>query len=643
MLLFAVLIVGGIKGWRIYQKSMTVYRNVNALRGVVQISMLGSEIQIESIKSELTSLQRDLNDLNEEVEPFLWLAPNLGWAPVYGGDLSNAPAILKVADHLINASVTSLNAIQPIWDGINAQESSLDPVALTKLLVDAQPQLMEAQKELDEALIARRNIQTGELSLRLSDLLLDEVDPLLAMMDDGLSLSTALPSILGSTDHEPKIYLILVQNEDELRSTGGFITSVGRLVIRNGEVVSLTFEGVDDGEDWTKPFPSAPWQLQEYMNTSVLILRDSNWFADFPTNVQWAEYLYLYNHVHAVDGVIAFDQQFLVMLLGVIGPLEVEGAPYAITNENVIEYMRSAKKPPSDDLVPTDWYRKEFVGDIADAMLNEFFAGRGNDWRGLANVLKQALDERHLLLQFDDPTAELLLTKHDWDNAVAPPVAGDFLMTTDTNIGFNKTNALMNVSLTYDVDLVDLTAPSGTLIVTHENRSNADVPCIHWDSGQIIDDDSYPTNRCYWNYLRVYKQAGVKLTDATPHFIPGEWMILGRSVPARVDELDEGIEGIQGYGTLLVVPGGRSLGTSFDFSLPGSVLTRDDGSNQLTYRLKVQKQPGTIANSLVIRIHLPNRSQVESVNMEALVQDDNLLIETDLRTDVYLQLVFLVP
>jgi hypothetical protein len=150
-------------------------------------------------------------------------------------------------------------------------------------------------------------------------------------------------------------------------------------------------------------------------------------------------------------------------------------------------------------------------------------------------------------------------------------------------------------------------------------------------------------DRCYWNYLRVYKQSGVELLDASPHDIPAEWILTKRPVPAHVDELDEEIDGVQGFGTLLVVPGGQSLNTGFDFALPASVISNDDGSNQFTYRLKVQKQPGTLANLLVIRVHLPNRSEVETVNMEALVQENNLLIGTDLRTDVYLELVFHVP
>jgi hypothetical protein len=451
-----------------------------------------------------------------------------------------------------------------------------------------------------------------------------------------------LPVILGADGAGPKTYLILVQNADELRPTGGFITSVGKLVVNNGKIVSLDFEGVDYQDDWSKPYPSAPWQLQEYMNTSVLILRDSNWFADFPTSALWARYLYAYNHSHAVDGVIAFDQQLLVLLLRALGPLGVDGAPYAITSDNVVAYMRTAKEPPKDGTLPADWYRKEFIGDIADAVIRELVSGQNNDWRGLATMLRQGLEERHLLLQFDDPMVTTLLAKYGWDNAVRPGT-GDFLMTTDTNIGFNKTNALMDISLVYDVNLTDLSAPTGMLVTTHKNNSSKDVQCIHWDSGLVVDEYSYPMNRCYWSYFRVYKQAGVELLDASPHAVRADRMLLGRSVPARIDILDEEINGVLGFGTLLVVPGAQSFNTSFDFALPALVVSHEDGTDRFTYRLRVQKQPGTLANPLVVRIHLPNRSQVEMINMDAQIQGDDLLIETDLRKDVYLELIFRVP
>jgi len=639
-LLIIVLVIGCVKGWHLYQNALIVYEDVTDL----QASVRGPTDALDSdvISRQLLELDGDLDAFTQEAKPFLWLSPKLGWIPTYGGDLVYVTDFLELADHLVDASVTSLQAAEPLLDEINSQDSALDPAGITALLVDAQPRLLEARHEFDQALDARNGIQVDRLSPRLRELLVDQLDPLLQLMDDGLSLSRALPVILGADGAGPKTYLILAQNEDELRPTGGFITSVGKLVVDSGQIVSLDFEGVDYQEDWSKPFPSAPWQLQEYMNTSVLILRDSNWFADFPTSALWAKYLYAYNHSHAVDGVIAFDQQLLVLLLRALGPLDVDGAPYAITSDNVVAYMRTAKEPPKDGTLPADWYRKEFIGDIADAVFRELVGGQNNDWRGLAMTLLQALDERHLLLQFDDPMAATLLAKYGWDNAVRPST-GDFLMTTDTNIGFNKTNALMDISLAYDVNLTDLSTPTGVLVANHKNNSSKDVQCIHWDSGLVIDEYSYPMNRCYWSYFRVYKQAGVELLNASPHVVPADWMLLGRNVPARVDVLDEEINGVLGFGTLLVVPGGQSFSTSFDFALPALVISHEDGTDRFTYRLRVQKQPGTLANPLVVRIHLPNRSQVEMINMDAQIQDNNLLIETDLLKDVYLELIFRVP
>jgi hypothetical protein len=304
--------------------------------------------------------------------------------------------------------------------------------------------------------------------------------------------------------------------------------------------------------------------------------------------------------------------------------------------------MREAKNPPSDGPIPAGWDRKDFISEIASAILQEFSAGENLDWRALAKLLTRAMAERHLLLQFDDPQLTKLLAERSWDNALRPG-EGDYLMLTDTNVGFNKTNALVNVRLVYDVDLNDIASPQANLVVTHENKADPQVPCIHWNTGEITLKESYPINRCYWNYLRVYKQEEVELLDASPHAIPGEWMLLGKGIPARVDDLEEEIPGVRGFGTLLVVPGGQAWNTGFTFALPGSVLDEVAVPGHLVYRLKVQKQPGTLAIPLTLRIHLPAHANLVSISPQALQQADDLLIETDLRRDVTVELTFSLP
>ena len=98
-----------------------------------------------------------------------------------------------------------------------------------------------------------------------------------------------------------------MQNEDELRATGGFLTEVGTVVVKDGEIVSYTFENSYDLDDLSKPYPPAPWQLERYMDAQMLLLRDSNWSPDFPSSAATAEYLYAYKSFHTSDGIIAID------------------------------------------------------------------------------------------------------------------------------------------------------------------------------------------------------------------------------------------------------------------------------------------------------------------------------------------------
>jgi hypothetical protein len=141
--------------------------------------------------------------------------------------------------------------------------------------------------------------------------------------------------------------------------------------------------------------------------------------------------------------------------------------------------------------------------------------------------------------------------------------------------------------------------------------------------------------------MRIYTLGGTKLLDATPQFVPANWMLIKQDVPARVDTLDEGIAGVQAFGTLQVVPGGESINTTFRFALPPGIIQSAVG--QSIYHLLVQKQPGTLAEPITIRVHLPNYASVQTAPKGAIVQGQNILYQTDLRTDLEFEIVYHIP
>jgi hypothetical protein len=235
-----------------------------------------------------------------------------------------------------------------------------------------------------------------------------------------------------------------------------------------------------------------------------------------------------------------------------------------------------------------------------------------------------------------------LLERYRWDGAVRPN-ADDFLMVVDSNIGFNKTNAVVESSLSYDVDLTRPLSPTASLTVFHKNNAAEITFCKHWNKVRVENEEGYPITDCYWNYLRVYMKSGTKLLTATPQTVPDNWMILKQENPGQVDLLEEEIDGVQAFGTLQVLPGGESLSASFQFALPADIPGVDPGSGQTTYRLKVQKQPGTSAVPITIRVHLPKNASIETSQSGAVIQDNNIMYETNLRTDIEFEVVFTSP
>ncbi len=645
ILLLGWLGFGGFKAWQIYKQSMLVQQDALQIRNLVSPS--GSKLdQVTAAYPALQTLNKDFGTLKSESGSFLWLGPWLTWVPVYGRDLGSFQELIDLADNLLSSMNLSYQAIIPLLAGNNSAVLNLPQ--LSAVLLKSQPELIEAQQKITEATTARGHLAPEKLTPEVRDLILNDVDPRIPLMRDGLSVAEELPRLMGATSEGPKTYLLLAENEDELRPTGGLVTAVGTLLMQNGKITSLNFENEDLNDqagspanplvDWSKPYPAAPWQLQQYMNSQVLLIRDTSWFTNYPTAALYAETLYSYVKGYSVNGEIAFDQQFLVEILQATGPIQVAGVSYPIDASNVVAYMRSAKTPTAADLASPDWNNKLFVKLIADALIQKITSGAVQP-ENLLMVLLQGLNEHHLLLKFDNPTMTAILANHRWDGVVRPE-RGDFLMAVDTNVGFNKTNAVVTANMVYDIDLTKPNAPIGSLTIVHANKATA-IICKQWDKIRLPGEKDYPITDCYWNYLRIYMPAGTKLQDATPQFVPANWMLIKQDVPARVDMLDEGITGVQAFGTLQVVPGGESVNTTFHFALPASII--QSGIGQSKYHLLVKKQPGTLAEPITIRVHLPNNASVLTAPKGAVVQGQNVLYQTDLQTDLEFEVVYHIP
>ena len=653
VLVAAIMLIGGAwKGWQIYQRLQTVWEDAQALQGL-SLATLDFK-QINAAGEQISALRADLAALQNEAAPFLPLAPYLGWVPVYGGDLSQSAHLLEMGVQLSITGDDAFQSVSPALQSMSGTDSAPHILDLLSNLKDADTKLLAAQAALSSARAARQQVQPDLLSKTIRDLLTRKIDPLLLSLegafpvDDVLSMARLTPRLLGAVGNGPQTYMILAQNEDELRPTGGFLTAVGTMVVENGKVERLSFESSDVLDDLSKPYPKAPWTLEQSMRAEMLLLLDANWFTNFPTTVEWTKFLYAYTRSKSVDGVIAIDQHVLVELLRDVGPIKVEGMDEPVSADNVLGLMRASKQQtPPPGVSRQEWDRKQFIGRLAEPLFEKLMAGDRAVWQPLIRTMIQLLDEKHILLQFNDPEMSALLSRRGWDGAVRPTQGSDFLMVVDSNVGFNKTSLVMQTSLAYQLDLSDPARPVGGLTVKQTNNAilpkQDEVPCIQAKpiATVISQERDYLITACYWSYLRVYTPAGSELLASTPHAIPAAWPLREQAIPARTDLLqDEGIPGVQAFGTLVVVPIQQTIETSFTYQLPAGVLKYDPQNHTWRYQLTVQKQPGTLAQPFIFSLKLPAGAAIVTAPPELRKTGDTWVWETDLHQDLRLEIVF---
>ena len=553
---------------------------------------------VHDLRDDLVTLRRQTGGLDQ-------LAPALGWLPKIGGDLRAVPHLLVVADGLTEAGVLACDAMEPAMialGGSGGGSDSLSPEQMMGLLADKQSDLERALAAVERAHNAWMQVDVQSLSAWTAGktALLDQGLPLVL---SGLSAATIAPDLMGAD--EPRTYLVLALNEDELRPTGGFISGVGEVRLEAGQLVTMTFRDSYAVDDFTQPYPEAPEPMRRYMGIGLWVFRDSNWSPDFPTAARQAIALYRPpGHPVSVDGVIALDQRAVVDLVGAIGPLTLEGEDEPVDRDTIMEYIRRAWTPDGGKTGGGWWQeRKSFMGLIAEAAWERIRGGQV-DWPALARTLLRLLDEKHMLIYLEHPHAASLVAEQGWDGAM-PSETQDFLMVLDTNMGYNKTNRRVKEAITYQVDLRPL-PPQAVLTLVYTHTSTADYPCQQ--DMPYEPDYERLMNLCHWDYLRVYIPQDSRFLNATRLPVPDEALLSGEGTSGEVT-VQQAKEGPWiTLGVLGVLSPTTSQTRHFFWTLPKDVVEWDNDEGW--YSLRVQKQPGTTGHPLTVQVRLPEGSSL---------------------------------
>jgi hypothetical protein len=398
---------------------------------------------------------------------------------------------------------------------------------------------------------------------------LDQASALLVEISPTIKL---LPALAGypSTSH----FLLVLQNNDELRPSGGFIGTYGLLNIQNGTILSLT---TDDSYHLDMPASltgkwnlQPPAELQKYLDVEKWYLRDANWSPDWPQSAHKIAEVYngessaVGQPATMFTGVAAITPDLVADLIKLTGPITVNGTTYnAADFQPLLQYnVEVAYKQQSI----SSWDRKNIINSLVGELKTRLFSLPTSSWGKLFALLDNNIKEKNIQLYLFNDTDESLVRTLGADGALAQP-ASDYLMVVDANLASFKSDAVIKKDLSYAV-----TASASGL--------QAAVKLTYSHTGEF----DWRTTR-YRSYTRIYAPLGSKLIS-----------LAGTdSATQNLSVVDDETLHKTIFGFFLTIEPGSSRTITLSYQLPASV------SQQLAmgqYQLFVQKQAGQRINSL---------------------------------------------
>jgi hypothetical protein len=381
---------------------------------------------------------------------------------------------------------------------------------------------------------------------------------------------------------EERTYLVLAQNNDEIRPSGGYISTYGWFTVRGGRIVDFDYSPTTASspyppdEDFLESFTIPEWWIR--YGKPIYAAWDGSWYADFPSTAQMAIDYYNAgrNSNSPVDGALAIDVSGFELMLGGLGDVQIEDYDTVVTQEDFRQVVYDIRAFGEGE-VP----HKEFVAAVYRAIFAEWRSLNQERTPDLLGAMLEGIQQRHIMIYFADEEINQAIAQLGWNGAQTPATDIDYVMVADANLG-NKSNHSIIRSLTYDVTIL----PDGRL----NNRLSMryDYFAEIAENDPAVDED-YHGRLDYRNLMQVFLPVGVELTET--------------NVVGPVTRVPQDTH------TLFVTRTEVNFDTTerFQFIYETPRLIESVGEYQ-RYRLLLQKQPGARVHDTNVQITLPRNA-----------------------------------
>lgn len=541
----------------------------------LQARKVASQLQAQNViglREESIILKKDIEKTKLVLEEVSFFA-KLPFVSTYYND---AIHLLNAGSYSSEAAIIASDALIPFADSLGLKGSAAAGSAEEKVskLVQIMPKIVpqvdvlqdklkKVKKEIDPIDPKRYPEKIGSVKVRsFLGSFRSYVDGLEKVTPELKPILTNLPLSLG--DPDPKTYLVLLQNDGEIRPTGGFITSVAYIKVHKGKIVGVRSEDVYKIDERIKYHPPAPPEISKTLGLDKLYLRDTNLSPDFVASMNMFNNLYQTSAGREdIDGFVALDTEFVRKLLEITGPVKTDRYGEVFSSEvgasGIPDVIYKLELYSQKLLVNTD-DRKELLGDLLNSLLKAVLKSSTDKWQPLIDATYQSTQQKHLLVYSFNRDSQNLLEKYNMAGIITNSQTNDYLHINQANFGGLKSNLFITEVVEQEIN-VDKDGVVTKTVKLHLNNT-------HKSDGWL--------NGTYKDYVRVYAPLGSKLLE-------------GKEVTTTTDL------GKTVFATFVTLEPQSSTTLQIKYSLPKEVFSK--------YELTVQKQPGTKDQHFIIKLN----------------------------------------
>ncbi len=498
-------------------------------------------------------------------------------------------------------------------------------------------------------------------------------------------VSSNLQSFVDSADKfrnmlgvsEDKRYLLVFQNNAELRASGGFLGSYALVDIRDGKIRNLEIPGGGsyDTEGGMNIRIIAPRPL--WLVNTLWYFWDANWWPDWPKTAQNLTWFYEKSGGPTVDGVISFTPSVIEDLLKITGPIDLQ-AEYGLTidadnfwetvqmtveQDNLIAaypdraWQLTQNSEPIQSNLPLKQELdknsgnkpKKIIGDLAVRILEVLPEKINKD--SLVQILslfEKNLSSKQILFYFKDTSLQSEFSQRNWSGEIKA-TGGDYLAVIHTNIAGQKSDRKMSDNIEQLSEITSDGQIINTVKITRTHTGIKNEPLhgvrnVDWlrvyvpQGSELLSADGFISPDA--EYLQAKPEAGWQEHD----WLRAENEAASDSASGTLIYEDSGKTVFANW---LMVDPGESRTIILKYRLPFNFFTIQEpdtlsqkmaglltgASKSTAYSLLVQKQAGAPISHFSSRLILPVGQHIFWSYPEEISQFEGWDIKTDLDSD----------